>query len=749
MLCRLTLEFARLSPTTHFFSPGFAVSLRRSILVALSVVGAIALRSPSAGAQTDVIRGRIIGPDSLPVERATITVTSLTGNVTRTARTDKNGRYTVTFPGDEGDYFVNVAALGFAGRRFEIKRTGDQEILVADARLQRVAERLDAMEVKAERQRVGRNDVPDISGSERSASAANVSADQLGDLAALAASLPGVQLIPGADGNPNGFSVLGLSPDQNATTLNGMNFGGSNLPRDANVSTSLATSPYDVSRGNFSGGLLNVRSRPGSNYEIRTSSFNFDAPQMQWTDPAGRQLGQQYHNLSAGGLFSGPLQTDKSFFSAAYQAGRRSSDLQSLLNTDALGLRAVGVSEDSVQNLLSILGRDNVPPSIGGIPGARLSDNALLFGTLDWAPPSSTTGQAVNITFNGSWNRQDPSGLSSTELPSHGGERVSWYGGVQAKHSGYYGFGVLSETQVGVNRMRFYGNPFIDLPNGSVRVNSNFADGTSGVQNLAFGGNPAMDINMTTTTAQAMNTLSWFSENNKHRLKLTTELRHDQYTQDLSTNELGTFSFNSLGDLANGLPTSFTRQLTPRARSDGQYVIGTSLGDSYRPTDDFQIQYGLRLDGNRFANTPEFNPAVEQAFGLRNDYVPNKIYASPRVGFSWTYGTGPQISAFQGAVRGPRAVIRGGIGLFQSTPNAQTIGAALDNTGLPSAVQQLFCVGVATPTPNWAAYAASLGSIPTQCADGTTGSVFASTAPNVAVFDKKYSAPRALRSNLQ
>jgi hypothetical protein len=64
-------------------------------------------------------------------------------------------------------------------------------------------------------------------------------------------------------------------------------------------------------------------------------------------------------------------------------------------------------------------------------------------------------------------------------------------------------------------------------------------------------------------------------------------------------------------------------------------------------------------------------------------------------------------------------------------------------------VQQLFCVGIATPTPNWAAYAASLGSIPTQCADGTTGTVFSSTAPNVAVFDKKYSAPRALRSNLQ
>jgi hypothetical protein len=62
----------------------------------------------------------------------------------------------------------------------------------------------------------------------------------------MAASMPGVQLIPGADGAANGFSVLGVGADQNSTTLNGMNFGGASLPRDANVSTSVATTPYDV-----------------------------------------------------------------------------------------------------------------------------------------------------------------------------------------------------------------------------------------------------------------------------------------------------------------------------------------------------------------------------------------------------------------------------------------------------------------------------------------------------------------------
>jgi hypothetical protein len=701
-------------------------------------------------AQTDVVRGRIIGPDSVPVERATVTVTSISGNVSRSTRTDKNGRYTVTFPGDDGDYFVSIAALGFGTRRFEVKRTGDQEILVADAKLSRVAAQLDAVNVRADRQKVSRNDLAtDISGSERGINTSAVSADQLGDLAALAASMPGVQLIPGADGAPSGFSVLGLGADQNATTLNGMNFGGSNLPRDANVSTSLVTTPYDVSRGNFSGGMLNIRTQPGSNYIVRSSSANFDAPQLQWTDPAGRSLGQQYNNVSVGGRFSGPIQFDKSFFSLSYQAGRRSSDLQSLLNTNPLGLQAIGIASDSVKRLLSILGNSHVPISVGGIPSNRLSDNASVFGTFDFIPPTSTTGQAFNITYNGAWSRQDPATAMTTELPAHSGERANWYGGIQGRHSGYFGFGVLSETSVGVNRSRFYSDPFLTLPSGTVRVNSTFEDGTPSVQNVSFGGNPTMNIGQTSTTAQLTNMLSWFSENNKHRLKFTTELRRDSYEQDLSTNQLGSFDFNSLADLQAGRPASFSRQLASQTRHEDEYVAGLSLGDAYKPTTDLQLQYGVRLDGNRFTAEPTENTDVERLFESRNDHVPNHVYVSPRVGFSWTYGTAAQIGGFAGAVRGPRAVVRGGVGIFQSTPSATLIGTAMDNTGLANAAQQLTCVGLAAPTPDWLAYATNPAAIPTQCADGSAGTVFASSARNVTLFDKDYVAPRSLRSNLQ
>ena len=94
------------------------------------------------------------------------------------------------------------------------------------------------------------------------------------------------------------------------------------------------------------------------------------------------------------------------------------------------------------------------------------------------------------------------------------------------------------------------------------------------------------------------NTLSWFDNANKHRIKLNTELGFNGNTQDQSSNLLGTFTFNSLDDLASGVPASFTRTLTARQRSTGQFTGAVALGDSYRRTQDLQIQYSLRLDGS-------------------------------------------------------------------------------------------------------------------------------------------------------
>ena len=723
-----------------------------ALLATLASVLLLAI-SPAAlrAQQADVIRGRVIGPDSVPIEGVQVTVTSLDGQVSRKARTDKSGRFTVTFPNGEGDYMVAFTALGFAVKRFEVKRAADEEILIADAKLSPAAVNLEAMRVTAPREKVSRNDVqPDISGTERPVNNDALPPADLGDLAAMAATLPGVQLVPGQNGDPNGFSVLGLGADQNNMTLNGMAFNGSNLPRDAAVNTSLVTSPYDVSRGGFSGGQLMIRTRPGSNFITRGMSLNLDAPQLQWTDRAARALGQQYSNVSLGGLAAGPIVMDKAFYMLSYQLGRRANDYQSLLNTDPLGLQTAGVAADSVARFLGLLGQAQVPTTIGGrIPRDRTSDQGALFGSVDFAPPSSTTGQAFNVAFNGSWNTSSPIGGGVTSLPATSGDRTNWNGGLMARHNSYFGFGVLEETSVGVSGSHSYGTPYLSLPSGVVLVNSIFADGTSGVTSLAFGGNQSLATSQSANSVDVTNQLSWFSASNKHRLKLTSELRRDAYSSNQTTNLLGTYFYNSLNDLANDQPASFRRQLAPRVSGASQLIAALSLGDAWRPTNDLQVQYGVRLDGNQFLVHPVLNPDVESTFGVRNDHAPNHVYASPRLGFSWAYGTAPQIAGFEGAARGPRAVVRGGVGLFQNVPSAMQIGQAIDNTGLPSAVQQLDCVGPATPVPDWASYASGQSPIPATCADGTSGTVFANSTPNVFLFAKDFAAPRSVRSNLQ
>jgi hypothetical protein len=717
-------------------------SLRAALVAALFVV---ALPCAADAQSVDVIRGRVTGPDSLPIESVVVTATTMSGNVSRTARTDRQGRFTITFPNGEGDYMMSYAALGFAARRFQLKRVADEDVLLADARLQRVNAVLDAVEVRGQRERPRRNDVaPDVSGTERTVATSEVPANLMGDLAAMAATLPGVTPATMDDGS-SGYSVLGLGADQNNTTLNGMSFGGGNLPRDAAVSTSMVTSPYDVSRGGFSGAQLNIRARSGSNFLTRSMSFNFDNPGMQWTDAAARTLGQEYGNASLGGGISGPLVFDKTFYNMSYQLGRRTNDFQTLLSTDPLGLQAAGVATDSVTRLLGILGAQGIPSTKGPLRDTRYGDNGSIFGSIDLTSPSATSGRAINILFNGGWGRQSPAGGAVTETPAFGGDRTNWRYGVQGRHSSYFGVGILTETSAGVSQSKNYGDPFLDLPAGRVRVNSAFDDGTNGVQTLSFGGSQSLNSTQSSVSSQVQNQLSWFSANNKHRLKLTSELRYETADLESAFNTLGTFTYNSLADFQANSPASFSRTLSPRTRNIQQLVEGVSLGDSYRRTPNLQFTYGVRMDATQFLTTPASNLALDTLYGLKNDVLPSAVYFSPRAGFSYTYGTGAQIASFAGAARGPRAVVRGGIGLFQNLPQTNAVGAAIDNTGLPSAVQQIQCVGTATPVPAWNTYS-NAANIPTTCAGAP--SVFGSAAPNVTAFSNDYISPRSLRSNL-
>ena len=720
----------------------------RRVLIVLAVL-ATSAHASIAQVSTDIIRGRVTDPDAHPVQGVEVRATSYQGRVTKTANTDKGGRFTIIYINGEGDYWLDFRKLGFATKRFEIKKIGDEEVMLADAQLSSAIVALDAMNVTGQRERAlpNRNskDV-DVGGGDRPLTNSGVSPDQAGNLAAMAAGVAGFQLIPGLAGAPDMYSVLGLSGDQNNVTFNGLGSGISALPPDVLATTSINPYPFDVSKGGFSGAQISIQTIPGSNFSRRSVTNADITPPFEWTDQSAAEQGQKYTNVRIGGNAAGPLSIDRVFYNGAYNVGRRFNDAQTLLSATELGLAAAGLASDSVARLLNVLGQRQIPLRAPGVPRTQSQNVAQGLLNFDIMPSASGTGHSFTIGAAGNYQRSAPvdRGGLLFSTPGHADETSFWGANASVVHMNYFWFGVLSKTTIGFGAQSNTTNPFQQLPEGIVRVTSALADGGTAVRSLSFGGN-ALRSSSANQTLQFTNQMSWFGLDNTHTIRVTSSVARDAFSSDLGQRLDGSFTFNSLADLELGIPASFTRTLSTTKQSGRQIAGSIAVGDYWRPTPELQVQYGARVDANRFLTAPPFNPALSDALDVRNDRLPNDVYLSPRVGLQWTYGKSPEVSYAPGSARPPRATVHAGIGIFQNIAPSPLVAPALSATGLPSSTQSITCVGAAAPFPRWESFLADRGSIPTACADGSAGTVYAASAPGVVLFDPRYKQPRSLR----
>jgi carboxypeptidase family protein len=722
-----------------------------AIVRVLLCVGLLAVSSFAARAQvsTDIIRGRITDPDQKPVQGADVKATSYAGQVSKTATTDKGGRFTIVFINGEGDYWIEVRKLGLQAKRFEVKKIGDEEVMLADARLSSAIVALDAVNVREQRTRAlpdRSSKEPDVGGGARPLGNNPVSPDQEGNLAAMAAAA-GFQLVPGLNGAPDMYSVLGLSGDQNNVTFNGLGSGVSALPPDVLATTSINPYPFDVSKGGFSGAQIGIQTIPGSNFSRRVVTNASVAPQLEWADQPAATQGDRYTSVRLGGNAAGPFKIDEIFYNSAYNVSRRFKDALSVVDASAAGLTAAGIAPDSVARLLNVLGAERIPASPVGLPNRQEQDAAQGLFNLDLMPTASGAGHSFTLGAAGDFRRTRPVDRGSLLLatPGHANVTTFWGANASVVHTNYFWFGVLSKTTLGFAGQGTSSDPFQRLPEGIVLVASALPTGGSSLRPLSFGGN-ALDASTANRTLQMTNQLSWFSLDNTHTLRLTSSLGHDTFRSAVGQGLLGTFRFNSLADLAAGVPASFTRTLTSTTQSGGQIVGAVALGDYWRPVPGVQVQYGVRVDANRFSTSPAKNAAIDSTFKVPNDHVPSRAYVSPRIGVQWAYGTSSQVEYAPGAARPPQAVIHVGAGVFQNVAPSPFVAAAMNATGLRSSSQSIACVGSAVPFPEWDAFLTDPSSIPSRCADGSAGTVYATGSPNVTLFNPGFREPRSLRA---
>lgn len=728
------------------------------LVVSLAAIPSL-LHAQLAPTRREIVRGKVTADSGAALPVVEVIVTMAPDRVSKATSTDAAGVYEITFENGTGDYLVHFSAPGWQTFRKRVTRTGGDSVFVVDARLAPArVQQLAPVSVRATKPRPSRGTsiAPETGASERTADGVNgaVPPDQAGDLNAIAGTIPGVAVTPGG-----GVSIGGLNSAQNSTTLGGMAFAGTDIPRDAPKRVRVASSTYDPARGWFSGLQQDVELSPGNLFSSRSAHVTVDAPALQYTDPVAAALGQRFTNLQASIGGNGATPGDVYLYTYGAQAARRSSGITSLGDASPGVLASAGVSSDSAARLLGLLAAAGIPVTGSGVPAGRTSQSASFIGRIDRAPYNWTTFQPARQTWGllgyARVASSDAVGLLPTATATYGGRTSEATGVLQGLFSSFIRGDYLTEAKSALTLSRKNAEPFLALPAGRVLVASSLPDGADGVAPLAFGGTGSLSNTRQWTWETMSETRFYVPGRSTHYVKLNADVRLDGVSEMASANTFGTFAFNSLADFAANRPASFTRTLNAPIRTGGEWNGFVALGDLWRKSPTFQLLYGARIEGNRFTSVPQLNPLVQSTFGVRTDRAPNTVHMSPRIGFTWVRrSSGPgsragmTVSPLGTFYLAPTGYLRGGIGEFRSFIPATLLTTASITTGLPNGFQSLTCIGSAVPAPLWAEYAAGTSPVPEQCAGVSPSPVLADGAPSVQLFDPSYSAPRSWRGNL-
>jgi hypothetical protein len=714
-------------------------SLRRVLLFAL-FASAFAVVTPLAaqvGSTTDILTGRVLGPGGEPLSGANVTAISAESGIRRSTVSNAQGRYTIVFPDGGGRYLLETAFLGMAPVQQVVARMADEDVLVADVRMDVSPISIEGLEITARRGAGPGQREPGTQERILPGEALNrLPIDPL-DPAALALLAPGVV---GVDGDTLGlgFSVFGQGPGMNQITVDGVSFGGEGMgggmgiPQEAVRFTRVITNTYDVARGQFSGGQIATTTRAGTNSFQGSFNYQLRDPALQWAAGDDPFAGGFRQNRLSGGA-GGPVVRDRLFYFGSFALQRRSEGLQSLVSADALSLQRLGMNPDSVGRFMALLSERGVQP--GAALDDRIGDMVTWLGRLDYNLAQNHT---LTLRGDGRFLTQDNFRVGPLNLPQTGGDLETTGAGAMMTLTSRLGSGMVNELRAYYSGQQRDIEPYLRMPEGRVRVSSDLEDGTRGVSTLTFGG-ATLGVDSRERAIEISNELSWL-RGSTHRFRLGGLFNSTTTTQRIAQNPYGSFTFNSLEDFAANRPSSFTRSLSAQERESGGYNAALYLGDTWRPRQQLQVTYGLRVEGSAVASQPQENPRVAELFGRQTDAIPSEVHVSPRVGFSYTIGGG------QGGQ--PLGVLRGGFGEFRSRPPFTLFGAARDATGLPDAQLQLACIGPAAPAPDWEGYLTGAVPFPETCADGEFLAAASGRAPSVTVFDPRFAAPRSWRASL-
>ncbi|HEX3926618.1 MAG TPA: carboxypeptidase-like regulatory domain-containing protein, partial [Gemmatimonadales bacterium] len=545
---------------------------------------ALLLLAPAvlAAQGTEVLRGKVTGPDKKPVPGVAVEITGLVTQTVSTAITNDKGIYTALFTNAEGDYILTVRRIGFAPITTRVTRTGISSVLATDFELQPMAVVLDSITALG-RKLGGVDGQPSVGGVELNALANAQFLLDPTDLLAMALTVPGVTSV-----GDSAFSVLGAAATSNNTTVDGTKSGATNIPQDAIASVKVITTSADVSRSGFAGGQTSVILRTGSEVFGSTIRGTFVNPTLSWADPDYPQPPATLADFS--GSISGPIVKKKAHYISSWDLNSRALNSYTLLNAGPNILSQYGFTADTVNAVENALRQLNIPLSLNGAPDDQVLTRFNNTAVIDYSPSSTTS---LKLTWQGQWFGYHGLGLSSQSLPTNTSKSTSTYQQLTFKGSGYV-HGLLNELTESFSYGNNTSTPYSGLPGASVRIGTVFSDGTTGLGNVRFGGGSGFSQGHN-FSSDLTDEVSWITSNSKHKIKVGGEFEYDWSTSYSAGNQFGNYSYLTVTDLVNNTPASFSRTLDAQQRDSKGTTTSLYVGDEWAPSKALNLQYGWRI----------------------------------------------------------------------------------------------------------------------------------------------------------
>lgn len=734
-----------------------------TLLLAIIALPVVALaQSVSTAGQ---IQGRITDDTGDPVAGVSVTARNVETGLQRETRTQDDGTYIIRLL-PPGTYAVTARSIGFRPET----STGVRVVLGSSSPvnfgLTRAAVELEAIEIVAQAEQI------DVS---EGGVKQLVTQQEIEDLPSLGRdfvdfiNLSGLVAPDPGETTGGQFAIAGARPSQTSVQIDGVdannsffgeNRGGSRIPFTFSLESirefQIITNGFDVEFGRFSGGIINVVTRGGTNEFEGTVSAHFRDDALTSSpfidDPTNPEITTDYEVQQFSARLSGPIVRDKAHFLVSVD-GQRRREPQLPLTRNRFSPNGEQPNPDTFDEfgqyldaLENIYGVNNA--ASGYQPFSTSNDEIVVFGRIDW---NINQDHRLSIRHNfadfdndNEWNGvfDREYGLSRAELledqsNSTMGELTSVFG----------------ENTFNVLRVQY---SFEKRPRQGKDLRPTLTVNLAGGQQVRYGGTFAsFNNNLEETKLEVINNLTQVV--GRHTFKiggnfLLTNFFNQFMNFGSQFQGAGEFRFANLEDFIAGRPSSYFRPIQEEdptrpgelrvPQSDFDVIDWAAyIQDTWQLTPKLSATIGLRYEQKSFRDSPRPVVDVERAFGFETGFAPtDKNNFSPR--FNFVYDANAD----------GRTVVRGGIGYFYGPLPGVVAGNVLQ-TELP--VLEVICNGSildgdpdAPPDPlnvngGYGSWAIDGSDNPESCAQAGAAGV-----PTYTFWQQDFAMPEFLKANL-